>query len=159
MSNSEHKMQGRFLLLRFKNNYSDFPECDIVDFEGPNFIITCTDATTIGIEITEAMHSPEARRNSTTQKKFNEAVVENLMMRMPFKFILDIDLKYGVEVPKTLWNDTVESVTKIILQEFKDLANHQTKRIHAFEANIEGFPLEIQHIIMRDGFRNLPPRG
>jgi len=144
---------------RFKESYKGFPDGYLMKNEAPDFILTKPDGSTIGIELTEALHNEQARRVSSETYNFTNSVLDELKNYLPFTFTIDIDLDISRPISKANRPKIVTEVVEQCIKEFRNLAPLESKEIEHIEMNFSEIPKDrpdILNILLERGCRNLP---
>jgi len=151
--------QEKWIIENFRDVYKDFPNGALEKKDPPSadYRLTLVNGKTIGIEITEALHSESSREISTVTKEFTNALIEALEPKMPFPFIIDIDLNEATGIPKSKRKEVIEKTVQFCLSEFTDLENNGDRGFNHIETNLTTTDPHIVSLIQGQGFRNLPP--
>jgi hypothetical protein len=149
------------LIDRFKKCYKYFPSGELIKTNPPatDFILKTNDST-IGIELTEALHSEQARQISADTYNFTNGVVMELRNKLPFTFAIDIDLSPTIPIPKTNRPKLITQVVEQCVKEFSNLQPNECRDIEDIGIDLSGIPVdrpEVLNMMLGKGYRNLPP--
>lgn len=83
-----------FVIKRFQEMYDGFPEGHLEHKSPPwpDFVLSITSGEKIGIELTQAVHSDEDKRISSTKNAFTDLVLTKLIPLLPFHFSITVHL-------------------------------------------------------------------
>ncbi len=148
------------LIERFKKWYTNFPDGTLIKTipPAPDFTLTTSDQT-IGIELTEALHSEKARQNSSEKYNFTNGVLKDLKDQLPFTFAIDIDLNATISISKSNRPKLITEVVEQCVIEFSDLQPSEHRGIENIGLKLSGIPVdrpEVLNMILDNGYRNLP---
>jgi hypothetical protein len=150
-----------WIINRFKESFRSFPDGDLTKTNppAPDFVLTRRAGETIGIELTEALHSEQARQVSNDTYNFTNLVLEELQNRLPFTFAIDIDLNPAKPIAKSKRGNAAKEVVKECVAEFSDLRPNEDKEIEHIEMDLSQVAddrPDILQMMHRRGLRNLP---
>ena len=125
--------QELWVMNEFKELYSLPPGVlEKKDPDWPDFLLTTSNGTKIGIELTEIVDSDDVQRDYVTRNKITDAVLERLKPKMPFRFAIDIEL-LEMGVSKAQFSATVDALVSFCLSEFDHLANNEKLEFMRFD--------------------------
>ncbi|WP_411810667.1 hypothetical protein ACLB9Y_10310 [Chryseobacterium scophthalmum] len=122
----------------------------------PDVIYTTSDGKIIGIEITECIYNQIYKGNREFQTKFNNDVIVQLESKLPFKFILDIELNNEFKIKQSSRKRVINELVEFCIKEFSSITSYIP--IYFENLHIDLNEIDVQNInqILAAGYRNLP---
>ena len=122
-----------WLLEKFKELYTAFPEGFIKKTESPDFIIENT-LQKVGIELTEAFQdstrgSSFLQRKSSDQDYFVRLLIKNIQPEVPFTFSIGISFNYFNSIKGSERKKICDFVSPLCISILKSLANKESVSI------------------------------
>lgn len=138
-----------------KQKYTGFPKGEIRFTDRPDYIVR-DEGKTIGIEITQAVHSPKAKMISNEQKLFTDLVIDKLINLLPFHFSLTVDLDSSIGIPKAKKDSIAAQVANVCALEFSSLEDVSHAELENEETDFLTLDPSIREHLKAMGLRNLP---
>lgn len=150
------KREEKLVLDKFKELYCDLPQGEFSHVDSPDFILVTLDRRKIGIELTQAVHSKSAKRQSSSQIELTDLALKELVSQLPYHFSLSIKLIPGKGVPKPKRKQIVSATVAFCVNEFLDLQNRSFSRVEHVNVDLDSILPEVRNLMLNKGYRNLP---
>lgn len=150
------KSQEEYLFLKFQETYKHMPAGTHQFDDKPDVVFTTQAGKVIGIELTECIYDELLMKESEYQIKFNEKVISQLEVKMPFKFHLDIDLDSKIPLKQNQIEHTIKGIIEICIREFGNLNPYESKNVEQLDVDWNEAPSQIQQHFLELGYRKLP---
>ena len=117
-----NRQEEQFVLDRFKEQFKNIPQGKIEPMLPPwtDFLLTTNSGNKIGIELTQAVHSENAKRFSSDQKNFTDLVLNKLVKKLPFHFSINVHLFIEIGIKKVEKEIIASEVANFCIKEFSD---------------------------------------
>jgi hypothetical protein len=150
--------EEEFVMKRFQELYDSFPEGHLEHKSPPwpDFVLTIASGKNVGIELTQAVHNDEDKRNSSTKNSFTDLVITKLVPLLPFHFSITVKPFPKVGVSKTEKEKIATEVAIFCANEFASLQNLEHGRVEQVEVDLEKAEPLIRNHLNNMGLRNLP---
>ena len=140
------------VLILLKNHFGwgDLPH---TKSESPDFVLHFP-SDDIGVEVTELLES-DKKELSSVKANLTEQVIEKLKTRLPYQFILNIDIEpQNTDKPNN--NRRIKELAEIFERIGTDLQNQRQIEFDKFGDDFNKYPEDIQNTILNRGFMPLP---
>ncbi|WP_462255013.1 hypothetical protein [Ferruginibacter sp.] len=123
--------------------------------DSPDFIMT-TDSKKIGIELTQIVHSQNAKQLSSEEINFTDLVLKKLVHLLPFNFSISIDLFTNKGVSKAKRENISTEVANFCANEFLNLEDTMHASVEHVETDLSSAIPFVRDRLLGMGLRNLP---
>ncbi|TXE01849.1 hypothetical protein [Algoriphagus aquimarinus] len=150
------KNEEKYLFKMFQEKYKYMP-AGIVEFgDKPDVIVVLDNGQTIGVELTECIYDEKLMSESEFQIKFNNKVIAKLEGRIPFKFMLDIDIDTNIPLKQNQIESTIKGIVQICIIEFSNLKQNESSSVEQLDVDWNEAPNHIYQHFYDQGYRKLP---
>lgn len=145
----------KYLFKQFLESYSEMPIGSEEFKDRPDVIYTTSEGKTIGIEITECIYDENAKKKKENQIKFNYEIIAQLEAKLPFKFVLDIELNNDIKLKRK--KSVIKEVLDFCTEEFIDLNTFLPIQYENLDLDWNILDNKIKEQIIASNYRKLPP--
>jgi hypothetical protein len=147
-----------FVIKRFQEMYNSLPEGNLEHKPSPwpDFVLSVALGKNIGIELTQAVHSDDDKRISSTKNTFTDLVLAKLVSLLSFHFSISVSPFPKVGVGKAEKEKLAKEVAVFCSKEFSSLQNMEHRRVEHVDVDLTTASAEIKNHLLNMDFRNLP---
>ena len=152
-----NRQEEEYHFKQFVENYSEMPVGNTEFKDRPDVIYTTSEGRTIGIEITECIYDEKAKKKNEDQIKFNNDVIKKLENKLPFNFILNIEINSEIQIKQRNKNSIIDKLVTFCCKEFQQISANNTITYENLDIDWNNLDSEIKQIMLNQNHRELPP--